>query len=64
MTTEHYRRRHCAPRCLEGPCKSDCTYEGDANYDGDLWTVTADYIEDLQARIKELESAPSAKSGG
>ena len=29
-------------------------YEGDANYDGDLWYATADYIDYLQQKIKEL----------
>ena len=59
QTTEHWRRRHCAPSCVETPCKAACTYDGDANYDGDMWTVTADYIEDLLAEIEALKAAKS-----
>ena len=54
QTTGHYRRRHCAPECAATPCFANCEYEGGADYDGDLWTVTADYIEDLVAVAQGL----------
>ena len=31
-------------------------YDPDPNYDGDMWTATADYIVELLDKIKELES--------
>lgn len=30
-------------------------FDGDCNYDGDYWVVTADYIDDLLEEIKELK---------
>ena len=36
------------------PCFANCEYEGGADYDGDLWTVTADYIADLVAVAQGL----------
>ena len=45
MTTEYYRAAVC--NC-DGTCKQQCEYEGDANYDGDMWTVTAEYITRLR----------------
>jgi len=29
-------------------------YQGDANYDGDLWIATSDYIEYLEKKISQL----------
>ncbi len=31
-------------------------YEGDSNYDGDMWYATEDYINYLQNVIKSLDS--------
>lgn len=45
MTTEYYRAAVC--NC-DGSCAKPCEYEGDCNYDGDMWTVTAEYITRLK----------------
>lgn len=44
MTTEYYRAAVC--NC-DGSCKTACEYDGDPGYDGDMWTVTAEYINRL-----------------
>lgn len=31
-------------------------FEGTADYDGDLWVMTAEYIEALQTKINELRT--------
>mgnify|MGYP000280030960 CR=1 FL=1 len=35
----------------------DIEYEGEANYNGDGWSVTALYIEYLENRIKQLDGS-------
>lgn len=41
-TDEHFQAKHRS------------TYDGGADYDGDDWIATADYIEDLQEEIRRL----------
>lgn len=36
-------------------------YEGDPNYDGDMWYATADYISELLGKIVELEQQLKAQ---
>jgi len=31
-------------------------FDGSADYDGSLWCLAADYISDLQSRLKEAEN--------
>lgn len=31
-------------------------FDCDANYDGDYWVIAADYVADLESKVKELES--------
>ena len=50
LTTEYYRAAVC--NC-DGSCLRPCDYDGDSNYDGDMWTVTAEYIN----RIKTAAEA-------
>jgi hypothetical protein len=55
MTTE-YMVKIC---CSGGVClntKNLCVYDGDAGYDGDMWVVTATYINELQTKLKEVKN--------
>lgn len=56
MTTEYYRAAVC--NC-DGSCRQPCDYEGDSNYDGDMWTVTAEYINRLTTAAEAHLSDPS-----
>ena len=54
LTTENFHRKCCGDKgCLNK--KSPCEYEGSADYDGDMWTMTAYYIVELHEKIKQLE---------
>jgi hypothetical protein len=55
LTTENYRLKCCGGRgCLNK--NSPCEYYGSADYDGDMWTMTAYYIEELQSEISQLKN--------
>jgi len=58
MTTQYYRDTSCGT--CNGMCKHPCTYDGDANYDGDMWYVTASYIDELQTALREAAKMPNA----
>jgi len=54
LTTENFRRKCCGDKgCLS--TKHPCVYEGTADYDGDMWIMTAYYIVELQEKIEELQ---------
>ena len=55
MTTEYFRKMVC--NC-DNFCKFPCDYEGDADYDGDMWTVTAEYIKRLQIAAENVLNNP------
>ena len=57
MTTDYYRAAFCGG--CKGFCAAQCEYDGDANYDGDMWSVTADYITRLRQAADAVCADPS-----
>jgi len=48
---ERFEGKHC------------CEFDANANYDGDYWIVTGEYIEDLEKRIKQYQALENLDGG-
>jgi hypothetical protein len=68
MSYYNYKRvRDVIPEEFVERYKAKCLaegyeYEGTCNYNGDMWSMTAEYIEELHAQLKATQ-APNPKEG-